>query len=199
MERPAECDRAPGFDFSSTPSTTARSGGSRERPATSRTSSMTSGSWDHLKDPTRCGWRPEARQMRLIADWLARRAGHRPSRPLRGVRRTLLERLDHHCFDAVVADAPGHPGSRLVEESTDPLRGEASSPLADGDRLNPPCRGDLAIRGARRHAKDDARAARAPGRSFVVAPTTRAPDVRRSRGQSLSSDGLVAEALSPRV
>ena len=88
----------------------------------------------------------------------ARRLGHRPGRPVRGVGRTLFEGLHDHRFDPVVPDASRHPRSRLVEEATDPLDGEAFSPLAHGHRMNVELRGDLAISRTLRHAQDDARA-----------------------------------------
>ena len=57
------------WDFSSTHSTTAASGGLRYNPTMSRTLSMNSGSGDSLKVSVRCGLSPNARQIRLIADW----------------------------------------------------------------------------------------------------------------------------------
>ena len=122
---------------------------------------MKSGSLDNLKDSTRCGWSPKARQMRLTADWLMPVASaiDRVDQCVASAG-ALLERLDDHRFDAVAADASWHPGSHLVKESIETITRKASSPLADRDRMNPQCRGDLAIRRARRDAKDDARAQR---------------------------------------
>jgi len=79
---------------------------------------------------------------------------------VRRVRRALLERLDDHRFDAVVADASWHPGSHLVKEPIETITRKARAPLADSDRMNSQCHGHLAIRRARRDAKDDARAQR---------------------------------------
>lgn len=56
-------------DFSSTHSTIALSGGSRYNPTTSRTLSMNNGSVDSFHVSTRCGCRPNARQIREIAVW----------------------------------------------------------------------------------------------------------------------------------
>src|SRR5579885_3056295 len=58
------------WDFSSTQSTTARSGGSKYRATTSLTLSTNSGSVDNLKDSARWGCSPNARQIRLIEVWL---------------------------------------------------------------------------------------------------------------------------------
>ena len=58
-------------DFSSTHSTTARSGGWWYRPATSTTLSTNSGSVDSLKVPVKCGLRSNLRQIRPIADLLS--------------------------------------------------------------------------------------------------------------------------------
>src|SRR5882757_6190500 len=56
------------WDFSSTHSTIARSGGSRYRPTTSRTLSTNSGSVDSLNDSDRHGCRPNVRQIRDTVD-----------------------------------------------------------------------------------------------------------------------------------
>src|SRR6266508_3949793 len=54
-------------DFSSTHSTSAACGGSRYNPTTSRTLSMNCGSVDSFQVSTRCGFKPNARQIREIA------------------------------------------------------------------------------------------------------------------------------------
>src|SRR5215472_2395703 len=51
--------------FSSTHSTSARSGGCRYNPTMSRTFSMNSGSFDSLNVSVRCGCNAKARQMRF--------------------------------------------------------------------------------------------------------------------------------------
>jgi hypothetical protein len=56
--------------FSSTHSTSARSGGFKYRPTMSRTFSTTCGSADSLTLSCRCGLSPNARQIRDTADWL---------------------------------------------------------------------------------------------------------------------------------
>ena len=64
-------DPTPGSGiFSSTHNTTAASGGFRYNPTMSRTLSMNNGSGDSLKLSTKCGFRPNARQIRLTADWV---------------------------------------------------------------------------------------------------------------------------------
>ena len=55
--------------FSSTHSTTARSGGFRYSPTTSWTFSMNSGSVDSLKVSARCGLSSNVRQIRPIVDF----------------------------------------------------------------------------------------------------------------------------------
>ena len=56
--------------FSSTQSTSARSGGSRYSPTTSRTFSTNSGSLDSFHESCLCGANPNARQTRETIDWL---------------------------------------------------------------------------------------------------------------------------------
>src|SRR4029453_10344658 len=58
-------------DFSSTARTIALSGGSSYNPTTSRILSMNSGSVDSFQVSTRCGLRPNARQIRDTAVWLS--------------------------------------------------------------------------------------------------------------------------------
>ena len=59
------------WDFSSTHSTSARSGGSKYSPTTSRTFWMNNGSPDSLKVPVRCGLSPNAFQIRPTVDLLS--------------------------------------------------------------------------------------------------------------------------------
>src|SRR5918995_1448334 len=59
------------WDFSSTHSTSARSGGSRYSPTTSRTFSMNCGSPDSLKVSVRCGLSRNAFQIRPTVDLLS--------------------------------------------------------------------------------------------------------------------------------
>jgi hypothetical protein len=59
------------WDFSSTHMTTAASGGFRQSPTMSRTSSMNCGSGESLNASVWCALRPKARQIRLIALWLS--------------------------------------------------------------------------------------------------------------------------------
>ena len=56
-------------DFSSTHSTTARSGGWWYKPTTSTTLSTNSGSVDNLNVPVKCGLRSNLRQIRPIVDF----------------------------------------------------------------------------------------------------------------------------------
>ena len=57
------------WDFSSTASTIAATGGSRYNPTMSRTFSMNCGSVDSFHESTRCGLSPNARQIRETAVW----------------------------------------------------------------------------------------------------------------------------------
>src|SRR4029453_12858100 len=59
------------WDFSSTDSTSARSGGSRYSPTTSRTFSTNCGSLDSLNPSARCGLSPNAFQIRPTVDLLS--------------------------------------------------------------------------------------------------------------------------------
>src|SRR6266568_857371 len=67
------CERSSAWiwDFSSTHSTTACSGGLWYSPTTSTTLSTNSGSVDSLKVSARCGLSPKARQIRPIVDLLS--------------------------------------------------------------------------------------------------------------------------------
>ena len=102
-------------DFSSTHSTSARSGGFRYSPTMSRTFSMNSGSFDSLKVSVRCGWRPNARQMRLMALWVRPQlARHRPRAPVRRVPRVVSSvRVITRSTSAsvIVRGAPGRGSS----------------------------------------------------------------------------------------
>ena len=97
--------------FSSTHSTTAASGGFRYSPTMSRTLSMNCGSGDSLNESVQMRLQPER-----TPDSAHRRLGHprrvrhRTRRPMRRIRRCLLQRLHDHPLDVVVADRPRRPG-----------------------------------------------------------------------------------------
>src|SRR6266540_3156451 len=93
------------WDFSSTHSTRACSGGSRYSPTTSRTLSMNCGSELSLKVSARVRLEPERlpdpphrglRQPRAF--------GHRRPRPVRGILGRLLQGGHHYGLDLLVGD-----------------------------------------------------------------------------------------------
>ena len=119
------------WDFSSTHSTTARSGGLRYSPTTSRTLSMNSGSFDSFQDSWRWGCSPNARQIRDTADCVSpTSAGHRARRPVRGVLGRALQGLDDHLLDLGVGHRPRPPRTRLVGQAVKPISGKPIPPLA---------------------------------------------------------------------
>src|SRR4029077_2851002 len=99
--------------FSSTHSTTARSGGSWYRPTTSTTFSTNSGSADSLNVPAKCGLMPNLRQIRPIVD-LDSPLRHRGPRPVRGVLRHLLQRGGDDLLHLVQQDRRRPARPRLI-------------------------------------------------------------------------------------
>src|SRR5271157_4004120 len=104
--------------FSSTQTTTARSGGFRYSPTTSRTFSMNSGSSDNLKVSAAHGFSPNARQTRATVGWLmpVALAMSRVDQCV-ATFRLLRERLYDERLDGVVAELARHTRSRLVVQS----------------------------------------------------------------------------------
>src|SRR4051794_19037057 len=99
----------------------------------SRTLSMNSGSGESLNASVWWGLSPKGRQIRLIALWLMpARAAIRPCRPVGGVRRLLLERLDDLALDVLIADRARLAQTRLVVQSIKTALGIAPPPAADG-------------------------------------------------------------------
>ena len=98
----------------------------------SRTLSMNCGSGDSLNASVWCGFSPNARQIRLTAR-LAHpgRGRHRARRPVRRVRRLLLERLHDHPLDVLVADRARLARPRLVMQPIEAAPREPAAPLAD--------------------------------------------------------------------
>src|SRR3954453_13758268 len=98
------------WDFSSTHSTTARSGGLRYSPTTSRTLSINSGSLDNFHISWRWGGNPKARQIRETADCARPTSLSRERRePVRGLLGRRLQLLVDHNLDLVVVDRPRRP------------------------------------------------------------------------------------------
>src|SRR6266542_1056369 len=137
------------WDFSSTHSTRACSGGSRYSPTTSRTLSMNCGSELSLKVSARCGLSRNAFQIRPTVDFDSpERFGHRRPRPVRGILGRLLQGGHHYGLDLLVGDRAGCARPRLVDQPGQPARDEPGPPL--GDRLgpNPQLGGDRLVRRA---------------------------------------------------
>ena len=119
-------------DFSSTHSTTAASGGLRYSPTMSLTLSMNCGSGRELErldlmrlEPER----PPDPADRALAH--PGRGRHRARRPMRRVRRLLLERLHDHPLDVLVADRARLARPRLVMQPVETAPREPAPPLAD--------------------------------------------------------------------
>lgn len=164
------------WDFSSTHSTTARSGGSSYRPTTSRTLPMNWGSSIVSRCPAgvaagRTPPDPGDRGLRQ-ADLGGQRAG----RPVRGVLRSALQGCGDHPFHLGVGDRPGPAGPRLVQQTFEPV----------GNRLrhSSPCYGRFPVtrrsaRSARRRRRRRARPAIATRSQRVRLSTRRTPRPRQ--------------------
>ena len=124
-QQAAACGRAPGSgDFSSTHSTTARSGGDRVEPDDvahllheQRIGRQLEGlDYDAAAGRRRC-------QMRWMVDgaWPIA-ARHRPQAPVRRSLRARLQRLADRVGDLIVADLPRRARTRLVVEPVQPSR-----------------------------------------------------------------------------
>jgi hypothetical protein len=59
------------------------------------------------------------------------RGRHRSRRPVRSVRRRLLQRLDDHPLDLLIADRARFARTRLIVQPIQPLASESPAPLAD--------------------------------------------------------------------
>ena len=181
------------WDFSSTHSTTAASGGLRYSPTMSRTLSMNCGSGDSLKsrpvrlEPERP---PDPADRGLVH---AGRRGHRPGRPVRrfaGVSSKVLTITRSTSSSPILRGWPGR-GSSM--QTVDTAAREPFPPLADRRRVAAQPRGDLRVRSHPR---------RRPTRSGNATPTPgtlSATAAHRSRvSRSSSSDhnpGSVGSSL----
>ena len=63
--------------------------------------------------------------------------GHRPRRPVRGIRRRGLQRRGDQRLDLLVADHPRPARPRLVEQPVEPLLDEPVAPLRIVARVKP--------------------------------------------------------------
>src|SRR5829696_6132461 len=135
-------------DFSSTHSTSARSGGSRYSPMTSRTLSMNWGSLDSLKVSVSCGLSRNAFQIRPTVDLLS------PDRLAIDARDQwvasvggLLQGGDHHRLDLLVADSPGCARPWLIDQPLQSAGHKPRPPLTHRRQRHPEFRGDLLVGG----------------------------------------------------
>ena len=153
--------RAGTWLFSSTLSTSARSGGLRYRPTISRTFSTNWGSADSLKVSTRCAWRPNVCQIRaIVAFRQADRRAQGPSAPLRDLRRRRFQCARDHRDHVVVADRPGRPRPRLIAQPFEATQPKPFAPLTDAVTRRAQPRGDRSVRQTVRTAQHDPRAQR---------------------------------------
>ena len=148
--------------FSSTHRTMARSGGVRYSPTTSRTFSTKYGSVESLNVSARCGFRPNARQIRPTADLRqAGGLGHAAGAPVGGVRRLGLQRPGDDPLDVGVGDRPRGAGPGLVGQPVEPaLRRTAAATCRRWPVQTPRPGGDGLVVGRRRR----------PGRSGPGGP-----------------------------
>src|SRR5438034_8725654 len=88
------------------------------------------------------------------------RGRHRPRRPVRRIRRLLLERLHDHPLHVLVADRAWLSRPRLVVKTVETARGEPAPPAADRRGITPQLRRDLCARAALRGRENDPAAKR---------------------------------------
>jgi hypothetical protein len=148
-----------------------------------RTLSVNSGSGESLKSSTRCGLRPKARQIfdSAVCDIPCRRR-HRTRRPVRGVRRRLLQRLDDHSLVVVVTDRARLARPRLVVQPVETPLDEPVPPLANGLPVQPQTRRDLGVVAALCAGQHDP----APRRQRLCARVTTRPALDVSRSSPLN-------------
>ena len=80
--------------------------------------------------------------------------GHRGPRPVRRVRRGLLQRRHHHVLDLVEQDRRRPARARLVDQTLEPVRHEPGTPAGHRPWRHPQLGGDLLVRqpvGAAQH------------------------------------------------
>ena len=155
---------------------------------------MNSGSLESFKVSWRCGWSPNACQIRSTAFWV------RPTS-------AAIERVDQcvaslgvlsnvlhdHLLDLLVGDRPRPPRPRLIAQPVKPMLGEAVAPLGDHRATGPQLLGDLGVRQARGRQQHDPRAqrqrlrGRAPPRPATPAAHARRRSTRSQRQQMKAS------------
>ena len=152
------------WDFSSTHSTSACSGGSRYSPTTSRTLSMNSGSVRQLERLGQVRLEPE-RPPDPADRRLRQPDSRRPSTPATSAWRPSAWRSSvatTTCLDLLVGDRARRARPRLVDQPVQPTLHEPPPPLAHRLRRHPNLGGDLLIRFTCRAT---------PARSGTAAPT----------------------------
>src|SRR3954449_10914864 len=126
-----------------------------------------------------------------------RRRRQRPCRPVRRIRRRLLERLDDHPLHVVVTDRPRCTRTRFIMEAVEPAVDEAPTPLAHRAPTNPRSLGDLDVVPALRARQHDPapqrqrlRCARTPRPTLKRCPLLATQDQRRLGTTCCSHAGL---------
>ena len=101
---------------------------------------------ESLKDSARWGWSPKARQIRRMVVWLipTALAIERVDQWVASVG-LLLQGLDDHRFDLVVADGARHTRPRVVGQPVEAMLDEAAAPLADRGLGSPRVSGDVTV------------------------------------------------------
>ena len=186
-------------DFSSTHSTTARSGGLWYRPTTSTTFSTNNGSADSLNVPVKCGLRSNLRQIRPIVDFDSplRRAIEARDQCVAscGISSSVAVMTSSTRSSRIDGGRPGR-GSSCRPSRRRRRTGPASGPRSTHpppDRRRPAC----SSRPPRRPARSSP-AAPATGRSSPAAPTGSAAPAPPRPGPAQPSAGRPAHHLPAR-
>src|SRR2546430_10870642 len=85
---------------------------------------------------------------------------HLSRTPMRRATRRGFQRPDDHLLHLRVGDRPLRPGARFIVESVEPVRDEATAPLAHGARCDTQATGDDLAGGAVGARQNDARTPR---------------------------------------
>ena len=124
--------------FSSTDSTTGRSGGSRERPTTSVTFATSSGSLLYSKVSLRCGSRFTSRHTRPTVDAHPRALGQPSATPVRHRPLGLLQGLRHDLRPHLPPVHPRTSRVRRVCQAVHTVLSEARAPQQHRRQRQPP-------------------------------------------------------------
>ena len=133
------------WDFSSTHSTTAFSGGSRYSPTTSRTLASSSGSVENLNVSARHGCRPHLRQiLATVTLLIPSSAGQQPRRPVRHPE-PVRRRLQRRRHDRGLIDHPRPPGLRPILQAADALGRVPALPRRSPSACDTPTRATISF------------------------------------------------------